>query len=162
IVQERTVLLASHFREQPLRAAVRVPDREAMLCRRESPGRRRESELGFEVHRIGRIVGVRCQPALVAGSAPRDVEAHMRVEVTGSEEREVVHHGDVTQMELGGPALDAECVIGEASRPEETRRCNATVEVVNLRARTGLEEIDSYESESAFLAMPVGRAELAL
>ena len=37
--------------------------------------------------------------------------------------------------------------MGKFDRPEESRQKDAAVVVVNLRARTGLEQVDSYERE---------------
>jgi hypothetical protein len=47
---------------------------------------------------------------------------------------------------------DLEGVAGQLDRPEQARRLDAAVEVVDLGARTGLEEVNSYEGEQAALS----------
>jgi hypothetical protein len=52
--------------------------------------------------------------------------------------------------------------MGKLDRPEESRQKNAASIIVNLRARTGLKQVDSYEGEAAVPRGPVGGDVLAL
>jgi hypothetical protein len=52
--------------------------------------------------------------------------------------------------------------MGKLDRPEESRQGDAAVIVVNLRARTGLKQVDSYEGEAAVPCGPVNGDVLAL
>ena len=44
--------------------------------------------------------------------------------------------------------------MGKLDRPEEPRQKDAAVIVVNLRARTGLKQVDSYEGKLPCLVVP--------
>jgi hypothetical protein len=62
-----------------------------------------------------------------------------------SAELEAVDHGYLLGAQ-GGPATvvaDPERVVGQLDRPEQARGQDPAVEVVHLRARTGLEQIHS-------------------
>ena len=52
--------------------------------------------------------------------------------------------------------------MGKLDRPEESRQKDAAGIVVNLRARTGLKQVDSYEGEAAVPRGPVDGDVLAL
>ena len=52
--------------------------------------------------------------------------------------------------------------MGKLDRPEESRQGDAAVIVVNLRARTGLKQVNSYEGEATVPRGPVDSDVLAL
>src|SRR5262245_34288162 len=62
--------------------------------------------------------------------------------------------GDVETL---AAATHHDGIVRDRHRPDETRRQDAAGEIVDPRARTGLEEIDSYEGEGAVMPGAVGR-----
>ena len=70
-----------------------------------------------------------------------------------SEELELVEDRDVCSPHhrLAAGMAHLKRVARQLDRPEQTRGADAAVEVVDLRARTGLEQVDSYQREGALL-----------
>jgi len=92
------------------------------------------------------------------GRSPADPEVEERGRLARPEELERVQHRQILHGQHGGSAVaaDAYRIVVHRQRPEQAGREDATVEVVQLRARTGLEEIHSYERERAEAARAVG------
>jgi hypothetical protein len=90
-----------------------------------------------------------------AEGRPGDVNVDQAESLAGPAESSVVYHSDVFEVKPGTVLIDVEGAVRHLRGPEETRREDGGVEVVNLRARTGLEEVNSYLDESAVVAFPV-------
>jgi hypothetical protein len=86
---------------------------------------------------------------------PGDVNVDQAESLAGTAESPVIYHPDVFQVKPYSVLIDVESAIRHLGSPEETRREDRRIEVVNLRARTGLEEVNSYLDESAVVAFPV-------
>jgi hypothetical protein len=82
---------------------------------------------------------------------PGDVNVDKAERLTGPSESEIVYNSDVFQVKSDTILVDGECAIRHLRGPEETRRKDGGVEVVQLHreARTGLEKVDSYQDERA-------------
>jgi hypothetical protein len=88
---------------------------------------------------------------------PGDVNVDQAESLTGASESEVVYNSDVFQMKSDTILVDGEGAVWHLRGPEETRRKDGGVEVVQLHreARTGLEKVDSYQDEGAVVASAV-------
>src|SRR5262245_33152481 len=95
---------------------------------------------------------------------PLDLEAYGCRHRKHVGELERVYDGQVLYLKNCAPTARAyaESPTGKLDRPEESRQKDAAGIVVNLRARTGLKQIDSYEGEAAVLRGPVYGDVLAL
>src|SRR6185295_16685096 len=84
-----------------------------------------------------------------AGCFPFDVEADRRRHQKRVRELEGVDHRQVVYPDPRAlPVLaHLEGDLPELDRPEQPRQGDAAVVVMLLRARTGLEQVDSYEGE---------------
>ena len=98
------------------------------------------------------------------GRLPLDLEADGCRHGNRVRELERVYDGHVPCLYNGAPTAlaHAEGPMGKLDRPEESRQKNAAGIVVNLRARTGLKQVDSYEGEAAVPRGPVDGDVLAL
>ena len=59
------------------------------------------------------------------------------------------------QNSAAGADLEIERRLPEVEGPEEARRQDAAVEVAQLRPRTGVEQVDSYQRERAVMGVAV-------
>ena len=69
--------------------------------------------------------------------------------VVRPEELERVDDRQVLHVQDGAPVvhLEVDRALADVERPEQSRRQDAAVEIVHLRPRTGVEEVDSDEGE---------------
>jgi hypothetical protein len=69
----------------------------------------------------------------------------------------------VAGLEGGGTRgkIDRDCVLGNRDSPEQTALCNPGIEIVNLIDLTEVEDVKSYERESAVVIAPIGAHELS-
>src|SRR5262245_47191539 len=86
-----------------------------------------------------------------ARGLPLHAEVDHRGRVVRAEELERVDHGQVLHVQDGAPAVDREIdrALADVESPEETGGQDAAVEVVYLRPRTGVEQVDSNQGERA-------------
>src|SRR4030095_946575 len=77
--------------------------------------------------------------------------------VIRSEELERVDHRQILYVQDGTPAVDPEIdrALADVERPEEPGGQDAAVEVVHLRPRTGVEQVDSNQGERTMMDGPV-------
>src|SRR5437588_11269005 len=80
---------------------------------------------------------------------PADVNVDQAESMAGATQRNVIHHSDVFQMKPNRPLLNGQGAIRYLRGPEETRGKDGAVEIVNLGARTGLEQVNSYLDKGA-------------
>ena len=110
-----------------------------------------KDEIVEEVRRIRGVRRSRHEMASRARRHPFDLEADGRGHRVRAEEREVVDHGLVGHREGGALAVRAHHQVAARDRegPEQPCRGDASVEVVHLRPRTGVEQIHSFEGEGS-------------
>ena len=77
------------------------------------------------------------------------MDVNQRGRAARPEELEAVDHGKALHVQHRSPVADLEVDGGfaDVECPEETGGENAAVEVVQLRPRTGVKEVDSYQRE---------------
>ena len=66
-----------------------------------------------------------------------------------TQEKQIVRNRDVFYVQRGDSSLRDQSAFGDLSDPEETGRTDTGIKVVNLRPRTGVEEVDSYQNKRA-------------
>src|SRR4051794_3766775 len=100
--------------------------------------------------------------ASLAASLPGDREADRRGDHVRSTELEAVDDRHVAGYKRGVLAVsaDREVIHRDLHQPEQPRGLNAAIVIVNLRTRTGLEQIHSDVTEDAPSPCPVSRAVL--
>ena len=93
-----------------------------------------------------------------ARGAPLDMHADGGGNRVGTAELEGVDDRHVADRQHRAAAVTAEPqrVTWRGNGPEQPRRQDATVEVVHVRARPGLEEVNSYEGEGAVAPGAIG------
>jgi len=83
---------------------------------------------------------------------PSDIKTDSRWNLRCAEKGETIDDRDIlrTQPHLF-VSVPLQRIIRKSNRPEEARRCDLTIKVVELvlKARTGLKEIESYQGEGA-------------
>src|SRR5919112_329084 len=93
----------------------------------------------------------RAELLLRAGRFPLDQEAYGCRHEEGARELEGVYDGHILgRYHCASPVpAHVEGTLGKLHGPEEPRLKDAAVVIVNLRARTELEEVNSYQGEGA-------------
>lgn len=86
---------------------------------------------------------------------PADVNVDQAESLAGAAQKSVIHHSDVFQMKPNRPLLNGQGAIRYLRGPEETRGKDGAVEIVNLGARTGLEQVNSYLDKGAAVVSPI-------
>ena len=139
------------------RAPVRL-ELEAELLSREQARRDGWSDFAEERTRVG---WRHCRSHPSRNRRTRGSPLHAEVDkgrrVVRAEELKRVDHRKILHVQDCVPAVDLEIdrALADVERPEQSRGQDATVEVVNLRPRTGVEQVDSNQGERTAMDRPV-------
>lgn len=103
-----------------------------------------------------------CCPGNLEGDRSRS--GRRSASIDGVVERQIVRHGRVPHLERG--RASAEVGVNVVSRynagPEQTALTNPRIEIVKLRPRTGVIDINSDEAERASTDVAIAAPELTL
>ena len=159
LVQERSVFLGAHFGKTLVGAYAGLGDKR----KAEAGARKSGSCFGIaEAAGKGRRVGIfdRQAGSAVLGASvsfPGDVKTHCSGDLVRPQKRVAIDGGKISHFQ-GGPPVSAygQSVGRHGHRPKQACVCNSSAEVVNLGARTGLEQVNSYEGEYSVVLRAAG------
>jgi len=166
VAQRSKLRVASGRRTGPIRLELE-PD---LITRKHSDRHRRRD---FAEERAGiRRRDRRAHPAgdRRAAGFPLGAEVNNPWCAGGAEELECVDQRYVFHVQDSSPVvhLEIDGRLAHVKRPEEARRKNAAVEVVKLRPRTGVIDVDSYQRERSSMnravhhVLPLERSDVGL
>ena len=147
LLQEQAVPLRSHFREDTRGACIVDGESHSVLHHRKGPGGGGKTDLGCKIRRIRGIRRSGTEVVNLAGGCPGNVEGRTGELGPWSKEKRVVDCALFGQVEARRPVAHGQRIIRYRDNPEQAGLGNVPVEIVNLRSRTGIEQVNSYEHE---------------
>ena len=155
--QEGTVPLRSHFREDTCGACIVDGESHSVLHHRKGPGGGGKTDVGCKIRRIRRIIRSGTEVLNLAGGCPGNVEGRTGELGPWSKEKRVVDCALFGQVEARRPVAHEQRIIWNRDNPKQTGLGNVPIEIVNLRSRTGIEQVNSYEHERSAMVGTIRR-----